>query len=333
MTSTIPPGQERLTISATGSSIQSLRFDFPGLRIGSASYPEGPTGCTVFRFEPRARCAVDVRGGSPGVILLGPWESGECRLDGICLTGGSVYGLEAVSGASSELFREREHRTGWQDLAGIAGAVIYDFRPRDNAIYPDKRLGQYACAHAVSGSFPLGRAGAGSSATVGKAFFPDLMWEHAGQGAAYGSRGEVKVAVFTVVNAVGAIVDRHGNVVRGNLDRSTMDRLHGAEALHRPGSAHRMPAVGNTTLTVVITNQRLAPAPLTQLARQIHGSMSRAIQPFHAPTDGDVLFMASTEAVEDRSLSDAQLGIMASELAWDAVLSSTGTVHETADGA
>ena len=50
--------------------------------------------------------------------------------------------------------------------------------------------------------------------------------------------------------------------------------------------------------------------------------MARAIQPFHALEDGDVLFAVSTGAVESELLLDTTaLGIVASELAWDAVLS------------
>ena len=47
----------------------SLTFDFPGLRIGIAEYPEGPTGVTVFHFPERAFGAVDMRGGAPGTSL------------------------------------------------------------------------------------------------------------------------------------------------------------------------------------------------------------------------------------------------------------------------
>ncbi len=46
-----------------------LRFDFPGLRIGIAEYPEGPTGVTVFQFPDRAFGGVDTRGGAPGSSL------------------------------------------------------------------------------------------------------------------------------------------------------------------------------------------------------------------------------------------------------------------------
>jgi L-aminopeptidase/D-esterase-like protein len=52
--------------------------------------------------------------------------------------------------------------------------------------------------------------------------------------------------------------------------------------------------------------------------------MARAIQPFHALSDGDVLFAASTAEVEDESISSDALGVVASELAWDAVLAGVG---------
>ena len=58
--------------------------------------------------------------------------------------------------------------------------------------------------------------------------------------------------------------------------------------------------------------------------RQVHASMARAIQPFHALEDGDVLFAVSTNEVEsDPVLDTTALGIVASELAWDAVLTSS----------
>jgi L-aminopeptidase/D-esterase-like protein len=59
---------------------------------------------------------------------------------------------------------------------------------------------------------------------------------------------------------------------------------------------------------------------LRQLGRQVHASMARAIQPFHGLNDGDVLFAVTTGAVEAPSLPVTTLGVFASELAWDAVL-------------
>jgi L-aminopeptidase/D-esterase-like protein len=71
----------------------------------------------------------------------------------------------------------------------------------------------------------------------------------------------------------------------------------------------------------VITNQKLTRRELKQLGVQVHASMARAIQPFHALVDGDVLYTVSTNEVENPELTSMSLGVLASELAWDAVLS------------
>ena len=128
--------------------------------------------------------------------------------------------------------------------------------------------------------------------------------------------------MFTVVNAVGAIVDRDGTVVRGHLDAATGARrglVPGVEERLAAGAPVHAPP-GNTTLTVVVTNQRLDARLLRTLARQVHASMARAIQPFHALVDGDVLYAASTNELEDPAPDSIGLGVVASELAWDAVL-------------
>jgi hypothetical protein len=79
---------------------------------------------------------------------------------------------------------------------------------------------------------------------------------------------------------------------------------------------------GNTTLTLVVTNQKMPFWALQRLAAQVHTSMSRAIQPFATEDDGDVLYAVTTDEVENPSLSYMDLSVVASELAWDAVLSS-----------
>ena len=43
-----------------------LEFDFPGVKIGSAEYDEGPTGCTVLLFQRGWSMAIDKRGWSSG---------------------------------------------------------------------------------------------------------------------------------------------------------------------------------------------------------------------------------------------------------------------------
>ena len=289
-----------------------LEFDFPGLEIGVAEYAEGPTGCTVIHFPKVASMHIDVRGGSPGI-------SGEhlTAINAICLAGGSLYGLEASAGAAAELFAKRGYSTTWMDIALVSGACIFDFGRRANAVYPDKELGRAAVRALRPGIFPMGPHGAGCSATAGHGETAELS----GQGAAFRIVGKTRVAVFTVVNAYGAIVDRSGNVVRGNRDAKGA-RQHAADIVTATGAYHppAEPRSRNTTLTVVATDQRLDPLQLRSVARQVHTSMARAIQPFHARWDGDILYACTTQTADDPALDEVSLGVVASELAWDAVL-------------
>jgi L-aminopeptidase/D-esterase-like protein len=71
---------------------------------------------------------------------------------------------------------------------------------------------------------------------------------------------------------------------------------------------------------MLVTNRRLDAFSHRQLARQVHMSMARAIQPFSTWADGDVLFVATTGELNDFDLGVTDLGAIASELAWDAVL-------------
>jgi 6-aminohexanoate-oligomer endohydrolase len=291
-----------------------LELDFPGLRIGVAEYQEGPTGCTVFHLPPGgAACAIDVRGGSPGTI-----GSAYEWVHAICFAGGSLYGLEAACGVAAELMAMRGHTVGWDEIELVFGAIIYDFGRRTNAVYPDADLGRAALRAAREGSFPLGARGAGRSATVGKTFSFE-QGEPSGQGGAYRRIGETRIVVFTVVNAFGAVVDRDGSVVRGHRDPERGTRTPLVEALEA-----RLPqaAPGNTTLTALITNHQLDGRSLRQLAVQVHASLARAIQPFHVLVDGDVLCAVTTNEVENEDLTATSLGVVASELAWDAVLAS-----------
>ncbi|MNR04213.1 Peptidase family S58 [compost metagenome] len=264
-----------------------------------------------------------MRGGAPG--LLGGYP----RVDAISLAGGSLYGLEAATGVASCMLAERDGAVGWGKIALVSGAIIYDFGGRTNSIYPDKALGAAAYRSAQAGTFPLGARGAGRSAAVGKfAAYPDYEREAGGQGAAFAMVGGTRVFVATVVNALGVIVDRQGRVVRGLRHRRTGVRHHPREVLVPTASAtaeapvtpgNTVATTENTTLTVLVTDQPMPPLFLRQLGRQVHSSMARAIQPFHTPHDGDILFALST-GTGTASVDPFVLAEAASDLAWDAVL-------------
>lgn len=304
---------------------RQVEFNIPGVRVGTAEYPQGPTGATILSFPGGVRTAVDVRGGAVG--LLGGYPVN----DAICLAGGSVYGLSAATGVAEVMLEEKGGRSRFDHLARVSGAIIYDFSARDNSIYPDAALGAAAYRAAQHNVIAVGRVGGGASASAGK-----IDWsrtEFTGQGAAFRQVGDVKVLVVTLVNPIGVLVDREGTVLRGNFNQKTGQRRHPnmdfMDALTE--SATPALAAGNTTVTAVVTNVALADEELNQLAKQVHSSMHRAIQPFHTAFDGDVLFAATTDEVQlppdsasslgRLSVHPTAVGSIASEVAWDAVLS------------
>ncbi|SEF81609.1 L-aminopeptidase/D-esterase [Nonomuraea solani] len=291
----------------------SVAFDLPGVHVGTAEYGEGPTGCTVIHLPAGARTAVDARGGAVG--MSGGYDYNHA----ICLAGGSVYGLSAAAGVSDELLSRRKNQTKWDELQLVSGAVIYDFSTRDTAVYPDGELGRAALRWAKEGEFPVGRCGAGRTASAGKVDFGRA--EFAGQGAAFGTFGEAKVLVATVVNSVGAVIDRDGRVVRGNYHAGLGARRHPSADYADLVGTEAASVMGNTTLTVMITNVKLTDVELLQVGRQVHSSMHRGIQPFHTLTDGDTMFAMTTDEVELNGIKPTGLGTLASEIAWDAILS------------
>ena len=112
-----------------------------------------------------------------------------------------------------------------------------------------------------------------------------------------------------------------------HFDSNTNTRYHIIEDLERRlADAEKLnPPPGNTTLTVIITNQKIETAALKQFARQVHASMARAIQPFQTKDDGDILYAITTDEVENHNLNETALGVIASEVVWDAVLSIVDT--------
>lgn len=306
----------------------ALRFDWPAVQIGIGSYEEGPTGLTILHFPAGASAAVDVRGGSPGTVntdalrLASPGRF----VDAIAISGGSTFGEEAIASVATGLKARRlaKGRGGRTDF--VAGAIIYDFNAhRLNEIYPDKRLAWAALGALRPGVFPLGAQGAGRAALQGS--FLGCR-SYSGQGGAFRQVGQVKIAAFTVVNALGAVVDRDGRLARcarhpawgaDEKAHQVLARL-GSGSIHVP--AGRTGPTENTTISVIVTNKKLTPAELNRLAVQVHGSMARAIQPFSTFADGDTLFAVSTQEVDADEPRPGILNAIAGELMWDAVLAS-----------
>jgi len=313
-----------------------LHFDWPALSIGTGEYAEGPTGVTVFHFAKPALAAVDVRGGAPGTVNTDYLRLGynTPELDAVVFAGGSWYGLEATTAVATALKDDGERSGGFDNIALAVGAIIYDLGGRRlNEIYPDKTLAQAALRAARPGVFALGSEGAGRFAMSGGYFG---CGAHSGQGGAFRQVGAGKIAAFVVVNALGVVTDREGRVVAcypgpgwpaglrtTDLLANTPQSRSGAWTGPPPGQTH---GSRNTTISLVVTNQKLGWDELQRLAVQVHSSMGRAIQPFATVDDGDVLYAVSTQEVDAAAgqpvLAPIDLGAIAAETMWDAILSS-----------
>src|SRR5690606_36408114 len=117
-------------------TVRALPYDFPEVLVGTAEYEDGPTGCTLLCCEAGAACAVDVRG-LRTVSLADGWG----EVDGVLVTGGSTWGLDAAAGVIHRLSEERGGSVGFDDIPALPTAAVYDFTGRDNSIFPDPELG------------------------------------------------------------------------------------------------------------------------------------------------------------------------------------------------
>ncbi len=304
-----------------------MKFDFPQFEVGTAEYPQGPTGCTVFNFPNGALAAIDVRGGAAAVREQSSIEEGNTwgTIDALVLAGGSTYGLEAASGVMREILKARGNSVHFTQIPSVPAAIVYDFTGRDNAIFPDIALGAAAFKAKKKNEVNVGQAGAGRFVSVGK-FFGKEFAEKSGQGAAFYEDQGIKIFALSVVNAVGNIIAENGSVLAGSKDPESGKRMSIPEELTK-GRASPFGDVyaGNTTISILITNAKLDRGELKRLGVMTHTGMARSIEPFHTPSDGDTLFIVSTYAGEQndnvKSPNISKLGTIAAKIMQDAVRS------------
>ena len=299
-----------------------FKYNFPEFKVGTSEYAKGPTGCTVFYFPKTAWAAVDIRGGA-AVTRENPHlstTSESCKIDALVFAGGSTFGLEAASGVMQRILEKRNHRTGWKAIPSVPSAVVYDFRRRKNAIYPDIALGKKAFDRAKTNQFIIGRAGAGAHVRAGK-YLGGKFAEWSGQSAGFWQDGKAKIFVSSVLNPLGNILDRNGNILLGSMDSKTKIRKSISDELLIRTQKKSIPK-GNTTLSVIITNLNFDRSDLHRIAVMAHSALGRTIDPFHCTNDGDSLYVVSTRSQEISSrFNVADYGIIAGRLLQDAAIS------------
>jgi L-aminopeptidase/D-esterase-like protein len=249
------------------------------------------TGTTAVIVPDGAVAAVDVRGGGPGTRETDALAPGNLvdRVHGLCLTGGSAYGLAAADGVMAHL-----ERLGLgvpvgpdegQVVPVVPAAVIFDLgRGGDFANRPDRDFGERA-ARTAGVTSARGSIGGGTGARAGGL--------QGGVGMASArlvvAGTELTVAALAIVNASGDVVDaasgRPWHRVPGLRQPSREERRALATAI----DAAR-PAPLNTTIGIVATDADLTRPEAGRLALCAHDGLARAIRPAHSLTDGDTVF-------------------------------------------
>ena len=271
--------------------------DVPGIGVGHWTDADAATGCTVvLAADDGAVAGVDVRGSAPGTRetdLLRPTALVE-RVNAICLSGGSAFGLAAADGVVRRLAeRGVGYATGVRPVPIVPAAILFDLGVGDPMAFPDAEAGYDATVAAEANDGPLeGAVGAGTGATVAKlGGVEGALPGGIGTAARRLPSGHV-VGALIVTNALGNVHARDGRLIAG-----------------RPVAEPDAPPLGNTVLVVVATDAPLDRAECRRLAELAHDSIARGVRPAHTPWDGDVAFVLST-GDGSRSGSAAFLGIV-----------------------
>jgi len=317
-------------------SLKNLITDIAGLRVGHADDARLASGVTAIVFDKPAVAAIDVRGGGPGTredAALGLANTVD-RIDGIALSGGSAFGLEAGGGVQAYL-AERGRGFVVRDavIPIVPGAICFDLLNGGDKAWgrfpPYRDLGYRAAAGAAV-DFALGSVGAGLGAST--ATFKGGL----GSASAKTPAG-VTVGALVVVNAVGSVTIGDGPWFwaapfeqdnefggRGLPPSFSPDML----KLRIKGGPTATEAEA-TTLAVVATDAALTKPQAKRLAMIAQTGMARAIYPVHAPLDGDLLFAVATgEKPVDPLVGLTELGMVAANAIARAI--ARGVFHATA---
>ena len=293
--------------------------DIKGIHVGQAQDVQGGTGCSVIVCKDGAVAGVDVRGGGPATRetdLLNPVNMVQ-EIHGVILSGGSAFGLDAASGVMQYL---EEHKCGFDMKVAyipiVCGASLFDLSVGDPMCRPDKEMGYQACVASECNEIQEGNYGAGTGASVGKLLGFDQAMK-SGQGM-YGLQcGNIQVAALVAVNACGNVVDYKTNeVMAGIYDKEHKRIVSAQEILYAAMDQVQEATCANTTIGCIVTNAKLNKAQCSKIASIAHNAYARAIHPVHTMSDGDTIFVLSTQEVEANV--DA-IGVMAVDIMAEAI--------------
>jgi L-aminopeptidase/D-esterase-like protein len=234
-------------------------------------------------------------------------------IHGICLAGGSAFGLEAASGVRAVLEKKGVgFKTSAAVIPLVAGAILYDLAIGNPKARPTREMGAAAASAATDAAVAEGSVGAGTGATVGKYFGMPCAMKGGVGSFTVNLTGGVSVSSLVVVNAYGDILDPEtGKIIAGTRTAPGSREFAGtAKLLLERGPAGGFRQGENTTLAIVATNARLDKVEASRVASLAHHGFVQAIRPVHTSMDGDLVVSLSTGSL--RASVDT-LGLAAAE--------------------
>ncbi|MBI5572500.1 MAG: P1 family peptidase [Desulfomonile tiedjei] len=308
-------------MQSTNTGLHDDITDVPGTLVGHCDNAEALTGVTVI-LPPAdgAPAGVYVGGAAPSTRQMDSLRPRHVvdRVHGICLCGGSAFGLDAAGGVLACLEEKGVgFRVVGRTIPIVPAAAIFDLNLGDGSIRPDADMGRCACERAGCGPIAQGSVGAGTGASVGK-LFGIAHGMKGGLGSASEVSGDLVVGALVVVNAYGDVTDLDGTIVSGARMRPDSLEFADAARLLRDGAAvsRRLP-VENTTLAIVAVNAKLDKIGASRIAAQATTGLARVITPFHTHIDGDLTIVMGTGELE---VDPNRIGLLATQALQRAVV-------------
>jgi len=292
-----------------------------GIKVGHAHDLDALTGVTMVLCEEGATGGVDMRGTATGTREINPLDPLHLveKVHGICLAGGSAFGLNAAGGAMEWLEQKGVgFPVGPTVVPIVPSAILFDLRIGDHRVRPDAPMARRACESANDGPVPEGCVGVGAGATIGKLLGAAGAMKSGVGSAVVKTLDGLVVGALAAVNAFGDVLGPETSEIIAGCRNPSGGFVDTAKVISGP-IPDRGFSPENTTLVVVATNAKLTKSEAKKAAQMAQVGMARTISPCHTTVDGDVVFTLAT-CTHPEPVPLNRIGVIAADVTAQAII-------------
>ncbi len=292
-----------------------------GLKIGHAQNIKARTGLSVFLFDQAYLSVAQIDGSAPATANFSSLDPshGLNQAHAILFTGGSLFGLNSVSGVMDYLIKKNIGlKLNSITIPIVPACAIFDLTVGACDIFPDEQMAQEACLKASDNLPDTGMVGCGTGSSIGKFCGLDNS-SHGGFGYSYVKyeKTGLEVWTFVVVNAMGDVINPQNNrVIAGtkvsqndpklidirnvfNSDSHVVRQMNKAsytdieKSMNSIAQNNSSSSIQNTTLILNVTNASLDTSQAEKMAKACHHGLASCVIPSHTTFDGDLAISTS----------------------------------------